>query len=196
MADERKAGDGPDRQKLLSLLIPAGGLALIIVLVAVVLALSESSPNPSDKGKGGNAGGDSGPPVDVTKLSDGSKPTTDDPNLLSIGDQGLQYRDLKVGEGKTVAIGGRVKVQYTGWLTNGTVFDSNRRRNEPLEANLDPKAETHGVITGWQQGIPGMKVGGVRKLVIPPGLAYGPRARGEIPANSTLIFEVEVIDTK
>src|SRR5436309_1604539 len=135
MAEERKAaGEGPDRKKLLAVLVPAGGLALIIVLVAVVLALSDSAPDPSDRGKGTAGGGE---PVDLTKMSDGSDPTADDPKLEPIGDQGLKYRDLKVGDGRTVAAGGRVKVHYTGWLTNGTVFDSSRRRREPSEFSLN-----------------------------------------------------------
>ena len=82
----------------------------------------------------------------------------------------------------------QLKVHYTGWLTNGEIFDSSVVRKEPIEFGLD------GLIKGWQQGLPGMKVGGVRRLKIPPELAYGDREKGKIPANSTLVFEVELLE--
>lgn len=106
---------------------------------------------------------------------------------------GLEVWDAKVGTGKEVKAGADVKVHYTGWLTDeaGTVFDSSVKRGEPIEFPLD------GVIKGWQQGIPGMKVGGVRRLRIPPELAYGKRGAGAlIGPDATLVFEVELLDTK
>jgi FKBP-type peptidyl-prolyl isomerase-like protein len=187
MADERKAEAGPDRQKLLTVLVPAGGLALIIVLVAVVLAMSESSTHPSDKGKGG---GDGSSQTRYTEgagkpMSDGSNGGTDDPGLKDIG-HGLKVRDLKEGTGPEVKPGATIRVKYTGWLTNGSVFDSGETEF-PLGR----------VIQGWQKGIPGMKVGGIRKLVIPAALGYGSGGSGDkIPPNATLIFEVEVLGVK
>jgi FKBP-type peptidyl-prolyl cis-trans isomerase len=119
-------------------------------------------------------------------MSDGSDPTADDPGLRD-GGEGLKVRDLKEGSGEPVPAGAKVKVHYTGWLTNGTVFDSSVQRREPIEFELS------GVVRGWTIGIPGMKPGGVRKLVIPPSIGYGSRAAGKIPPNSTLIFEVELL---
>ncbi len=99
---------------------------------------------------------------------------------------GVKYRDLKVGAGESCPEGAKVKVHYTGWLADGTVFDSSRN-GQAAEFPLD------GLIVGWQEGIPGMKVGGVRKLVIAPEKGYGERATGKIPANSTLTFEIELL---
>lgn len=101
---------------------------------------------------------------------------------------GLEIWDVKEGKGDAVKPGSKVKVHYTGWLTNGDIFDSSVVRKEPIEFGLD------GVIKGWQEGIPGMKPGGVRRLRIPPGLAYGDRKVGPIPPGSTLIFEVEMLE--
>jgi len=106
---------------------------------------------------------------------------------------GLETWDVKEGTGDAVKPGGRVKVHYTGWLTDdkGTVFDSSVTRGEPIEFPLT------GVIKGWQEGIPGMKVGGVRRLKIPADLAYGKRgAGGAIPPDATLVFEVELLEIK
>ena len=106
---------------------------------------------------------------------------------------GLKYVDLEVGEGAEAVSGKAVEVHYTGWLENGTKFDSSLDRQEPFTFRLGAGE----VIEGWDQGVAGMKVGGKRKLTIPPGLAYGSRAvGGVIPANSTLLFEVELLGVK
>ena len=103
---------------------------------------------------------------------------------------GLQYEEIKVGSGATAKAGNLVSVHYTGWLTNGTKFDSSKDRNEPFEFNLGAGQ----VIKGWDEGVQGMQVGGVRKLTIPAALGYGARgAGGVIPANATLVFEVEFL---
>ncbi len=102
---------------------------------------------------------------------------------------GLQYQDTKIGTGTTAASGDSVTVHYVGTLADGTQFDSSRARNQPFTFTLG----THSVIAGWDEGIVGMKVGGIRKLVIPPSLGYGSQANGAIPANSTLYFEVELL---
>lgn len=104
----------------------------------------------------------------------------------------LQIEDLAVGTGSQAKVGDAVSVHYKGTLLNGTVFDSSYNRGTPFSFTLGENS----VIQGWEQGVLGMKVGGKRKLVIPPHLAYGPSARGLIPANSTLVFEVELLDIR
>jgi peptidylprolyl isomerase/FKBP-type peptidyl-prolyl cis-trans isomerase FkpA len=103
---------------------------------------------------------------------------------------GLKIEDQKVGTGEPAKAGDTVSVHYTGWLTNGTKFDSSKDRGQPFSFPLGAGR----VIKGWDQGVAGMKVGGKRKLTIPPDLAYGPRgAGGVIPPNAELIFEVELL---
>lgn len=101
----------------------------------------------------------------------------------------LKIEDIKVGTGAEAKAGDKVAVHYTGTLADGTVFDSSKTRGTPFEFNLG----TGEVIQGWDRGVAGMKVGGVRKLVIPPELGYGSRGVGPIPPNSTLTFEVELL---
>jgi FKBP-type peptidyl-prolyl cis-trans isomerase FkpA len=103
---------------------------------------------------------------------------------------GLIIEDLTVGDGAEAKAGQYVSVHYTGWLTDGAKFDSSKDRNEPFEFPLAARW----VIAGWDEGVQGMKVGGVRKLTIPPELGYGARgAGGVIPPNATLVFEVELL---
>lgn len=112
------------------------------------------------------------------------------PNKQTMTPNELQIEDTVVGEGKEAVPGKLAVVQYTGTLLDGTKFDSSLDRGEPFQFVLGSGQ----VIQGWDQGVSGMKVGGKRKLIIPPDLAYGPTARGLIPANSTLVFEVELLD--
>jgi peptidylprolyl isomerase len=103
---------------------------------------------------------------------------------------GLKYYDFKVGDGPAPKAGQQVSVHYTGWLENGAKFDSSLDRGEPLVFPVG----TGQVIKGWDEGLLSMKVGGKRQLVIPPDLGYGAQgAGGVIPANATLIFEVELL---
>ena len=103
---------------------------------------------------------------------------------------GLRYTDTKVGTGAEAKAGQTAVVHYTGWLTNGTKFDSSKDRGQPFSFPLGGGR----VIKGWDEGVQGMKIGGVRKLTIPSDLAYGPRgAGGVIPPNAALVFEVELL---
>ncbi len=106
----------------------------------------------------------------------------------------LQIEDIVAGTGASPAKGQKVVVHYTGWLTDGKKFDSSVDRGQPFEFNIGVGQ----VIEGWDQGVLSMKIGGKRKLTIPPELAYGSRDVGDglIPPNSTLIFEVELLDLK
>ncbi|MBZ0067877.1 MAG: FKBP-type peptidyl-prolyl cis-trans isomerase [Thiobacillus sp.] len=102
----------------------------------------------------------------------------------------LIIEDLTVGDGATATAGQSVLVHYTGWLTDGSKFDSSVDRGEPFEFNLGRGQ----VIPGWDQGVAGTQIGGKRKLTIPPELGYGSRgAGGVIPPNATLVFDVELL---
>jgi peptidylprolyl isomerase len=102
----------------------------------------------------------------------------------------LQIIDLIEGTGKTCVKGALISTQYTGWLEDGTVFDSSYNRGQPFSCVIGSKR----VIQGWDQGLIGMKVGGKRKLLVPAHLGYGERQVGSIPPNSNLIFEIELLE--
>lgn len=111
------------------------------------------------------------------------------PNAVTTA-SGLKYDDVVVGTGAVAKAGDHVSVNYTGWLPDGTKFDSSYDRNQPFDFVLGQGM----VIKGWDEGVAGMKVGGKRMLYIPANLAYGERgAGGVIPPNSPLIFEVELV---
>ena len=104
----------------------------------------------------------------------------------------LRYTDMKVGDGSIAEAGKVAMVHYTGWLTDGTKFDSSVDRGQPLQFRIG--AMPPEVIEGWDRGLRGMRVGGKRKLVIPPDLGYGAGgSSGVIPPNATLVFEVELL---
>lgn len=106
---------------------------------------------------------------------------------------GLQITDITKGSGETADVGETVVVHYTGWLMDGTKFDSSVDRGTPFSFTLGERR----VIPGWEQGVEGMQVGGKRELIIPPELAYGPQgAGGVIPPNATLKFEIELLEVK
>jgi FKBP-type peptidyl-prolyl cis-trans isomerase FkpA len=104
-------------------------------------------------------------------------------------DSGLYVQDVIAGTGTEATNGRSVTTHYTGWLPNGTMFDTTRDNNETFSFTLGQRR----VIAGWEQGISGMKVGGQRKLVIPASLAYGSRQQGVIPPNSVLVFDIELV---
>jgi FKBP-type peptidyl-prolyl cis-trans isomerase len=106
---------------------------------------------------------------------------------------GLRYTDLETGQGEEARPGKTVDVHYTGWLENGTKFDSSLDRGRPFSFRLGGGQ----VIRGWDEGVAGMKIGGKRRLTIPADLGYGARgAGGVIPPNATLIFEVELLGVR
>jgi FKBP-type peptidyl-prolyl cis-trans isomerase FkpA len=110
--------------------------------------------------------------------------------MSSTTPSGLVIDDVVLGQGAEAATGSQVKVHYTGWLTNGTKFDSSKDRGDPFVFPLGAGY----VIPGWDEGVQGMKVGGTRKLTVPPALGYGAQgAGGVIPPNATLVFEVELL---
>lgn len=109
---------------------------------------------------------------------------------LSDKEPTVEIKELQEGSGDPAKVGDRLKVHYTGWLLDGTKFDSSVDRGTPLPLQLG-KGE---VIPGWEKGLEGMKAGGKRRLIIPPELAYGKQGhRPTIPPNATLIFEVELV---
>ena len=105
---------------------------------------------------------------------------------------GLKYTDLVVGTGASPRAGQTAVVHYTGTLTDGTKFDSSRDRGQPYSFALGSGS----VIRGWDEGVATMKVGGRRKLVVPPVLGYGATGQGKIPPNAILVFDVELLDVK
>jgi FKBP-type peptidyl-prolyl cis-trans isomerase len=107
----------------------------------------------------------------------------------AMDDTPLVIEDVIEGTGTEARSGMRVTVHYVGTLDDGTVFDSSRRSDQPFSFTLGSRQ----VIAGWDQGVEGMKVGGVRRLVVPPSLGYGSAPRAGIPANSTLYFEIELL---
>lgn len=130
-------------------------------------------------------GDDATGPLDPTELEFAASLGVDLTQMIKTA-SGLYYQDLVVGDGAVAQAGDQVTVHYTGWLHDGTEFDSSVG-GDPATFPLG------GVIAGWQEGVPGMKVGGKRKLVVPPNLAYGKKGRGSIPGNATLVFDIELI---
>ncbi|MEK7638645.1 MAG: FKBP-type peptidyl-prolyl cis-trans isomerase [Patescibacteria group bacterium] len=133
--------------------------------------------------------------VVVGKSADINQARTD-AYLQAVDDSGNFNRmvvdDIKVGTGRAAAAGDSVLVHYVGTLQNGQEFDNSRRRGQAFAFTVGARE----VIAGWEQGVVGMKVGGQRILVIPPDLAYGDRAVGSIPADSTLVFSIELLEIK
>jgi peptidylprolyl isomerase len=165
--------------------------ALLVVLLAVGCS---SEPKKSEPAKAPPKG--SAPPASqpTEPASQPMQPAGGDAKVSSLTTtpSGLQYRDDKVGTGATPTKGQTIVVHYTGTFTDGKKFDSSYDRNEPIEFPIGVGR----VIKGWDEGVGSMKVGGKRHLVIPPELAYGHDGRDGIPADSTLVFDVELLEVR
>ncbi len=165
-------------------------LIALVMTLAVVGALAQttkSTTKPSTAPKAGTA------KAPTAKALPGA-PVKGEPTKTA---SGLEYWDIKVGTGPEAAQGDTVFVHYTGWLTNGKLFDSSIDKSVIGSATPKTFKFTIGggqVIKGWEEGVAGMKVGGKRKLRIPPDLAYGKQGYpGAIPPNATLIFDVQLV---
>lgn len=130
--------------------------------------------------------------LNTTEVTDTYSPALNvDLEQMTRHESGLYTQDLRVGEGELVESGDPILVHYTGWLPDGTQFDSSHNRGMPIDVVIG----TGQVIDGWDEGVVGMRVGGQRRLVIPPALAYGEAgAGGVIPPGATLVFDVEVVE--
>lgn len=170
------------RKSLSSILISFG---VVVACVVILVATQLINPQPP------TAIAEEVIPVTTLEAPiNGEATMTETPTEYITTDSGLQYQDLVVGTGAQPKKGDTVIVHYTGTLTNGKVFDSSRKRGEPLQFKIGVGQ----VIKGWDEGVMSMNIGGRRKLVIPPNLAYGSRSvGGVIPANSTLVFDVELL---
>jgi FKBP-type peptidyl-prolyl cis-trans isomerase FkpA len=144
----------------------------IVVLAAALVGCDSSSPTALD-------------PRDVTFAPE----LGIDLDAMTMTSSGLYYQDVQVGTGTEAVAGRRVSVLYQGWLPDGTLFDAATDSRDPLVFRLGVGM----VIRGWDEGVQGMRVGGIRTLVIPPSLGYGDRPMGPIPANSVLVFRIELL---
>jgi FKBP-type peptidyl-prolyl cis-trans isomerase FkpA len=126
----------------------------------------------------------------AASLPQEDKPSPPEPGKEVVTRSGLKYVDLKVGAGDAAHPAQVVDVHYTGWLTDGTKFESSRDANQPLTFRVG----AGDVLKGWDEGVIGMKVGGKRRLVLPPELGYGKQGAGSVvPPNATLVFEFELL---
>lgn len=153
--------------------IIVGGFILLAVVIGSYMILSNIKP--ANKGE---------------NLNQMTSTTNKNPTASSSGQ--LKIEDIIVGTGQEAKAGDTVVMNYLGTLEDGTKFDSSYDRGQPFTTQIGVGQ----VIQGWDEGVPGMKIGGKRKLIIPSQMAYGDRAIGNIPPNSTLIFEVELLDIK
>lgn len=160
---------------------------IILILAALSLvAMGTGCKESSETGEGQSS---------VEEQAKTDQPVTEEAGEVVTTASGLKYIDLVEGQGEEAVSGMTVSVHYTGWLAEngakGRKFDSSRDRGEPYQVNLGAGR----VIRGWEEGLQGMKVGGQRRLIIPPELGYGARGAGRlIPPNATLIFDVEFVD--
>ena len=178
---------------------PTRGLSALLVLIAFS-GCQQSSTNTTTTGSTSTTTATSAPPTGsgaaTTPPSGGA--TGGSMSAAPAGQEvtmpsGLKYQDVKVGDGAVAEQGSAVTVDYTGWLTDGTKFDSSKDHGQPFQFQIGAGQ----VIRGWDEGVKGMRVGGVRRLTIPPDLGYGAQgAGGVIPPNATLVFEVELHGVK
>jgi len=158
------------------------GVLVLIIFSYFIFGLNNSSSSPQSASDSVTNTNTASPAVSVA--TNQTAPTS--------ANEKLQIIDEKVGTGKTVKKGDTVDINYVGTLTNGKKFDASADHGGPFTTQIGVGQ----VIKGWDEGVVGMKVGGKRKLIIPPSLGYGNQAAGAIPPNSTLIFEVELVGIK
>lgn len=180
-----------DRKKMLQVLLPAGAAAGMVLLIGVLLAIGES---PTDPSKGSSSS--SAVVANTDGMSD-TLPPIDAPEWKP-GPGNMKVWDVKEGEGAGCLPNASVKMHYTGWTLDGKVFDSSVKGVGPRPVDGNPASFQLGsLIKGWQEGIPGMKPGGIRRLYIPYAWAYGVEGRPPaIPPKADLVFEVKLIDSK
>ncbi len=189
-----------DKQGIVRVLGPALAASAVVLLVGVLVYSSEwggEKPAPGKPLAPSVAAKGKGVAVDPADANDAgmadAMPSADAPEWQDAG-SGLKTWDVKVGSGGVEAecpVGANVTIHYTGWTLNGSSFDSSRKGASPSPASFPLGT----LVKGWQLGIPGMKPGGVRRLLIPGALAYGAAGGGggKIPPNATLIFEIKML---
>lgn len=160
----------------------------IAVVAAVVLTAVVACNGARDEGAAG--GGEDAAPDQVARTY--APELNVELDRMQRVEGGLHYEDVREGTGTVAQQGRTVVVHYTGWLPDGTQFDSSHDRGEPLDVVLGQGR----VIRGWDEGIVGMREGGLRRLVIPHGMAYGAGGMGPIPPRATLVFDVELLEVR
>ena len=170
-------------------LVPAIAAAAVVVLIGVLVAMSDWGGPAKPSGKAGKVNAVPAEQMNDAGMADGLPPL-DDP-AWKVRPDDMRIWDVKEGEGDECPKGATVTIHYTGWLLDGTVFDSSRKKGPPAEFPLG------NLVKGWQEGIPGMKPGGIRRLKIPHEMAYGEQGRpGSIPPRATLVFEIKLLEWK
>ncbi len=181
-----------EREQLLKVMVPVGAFALLLILVAGVVALNSGGRPPATPAVVPPADGTQPLPPSPAEASGAVAKydfPLDGPEWKEVaGKPGLKFWDVREGTGKECPPGASVSAHYTGWRTDGGSFDSSRKHGSaPVPFSLN------GVVAGWTYGLPGMKVGGVRRLFIPSALGYGAQNKGrDLPPHTDLIFEVEL----
>ena len=170
-------------------------LAVVVLVPALACSKLTAPPSPEPISSDTVTAASAAPPTSATAVASASaRPTASAaPEPPPNPNAKVTVKDLVVGKGKEAKAGDKVSVHYVGTLMDGKEFDSSRKHGQPFDFTLGQGQ----VIKGWDQGVVGMKVGGKRKLTIPPELAYGSRGvPGAIPPSSTLVFEVELLGIK
>lgn len=180
-------GNAVNQSTLKQVAVPAVAAAVVVLLIGVLVATSDWNTKTTPTSGGGQAGtAGKSASGDASGMSD-SLPPLDAPEWKEIS-EGVKIWDVVEGTGDPCPAGATPLMHYTGWLTNGSKFDSSRDPGkQPINMALGD------LVRGWQVGVPGMKPGGIRRLLIPPELAYKAAGRPGIPPNSTLVFEMKLL---